>query len=257
MIVLYHQDAGLRPTVHVAERLAEIAGPMIAEAIERSVRRHGRCRLGLSGGNTPRETYAWLAAHLPAHLYPRLRVTWVDERVLPGSPRHPGDWQAYHADSNLRLAYEAWLAHVPLPAEHVLPMTYGNDAKLDLVRFGRSFLDAFDGSLDVSILGCGPDGHIASLFPDHPVLAVEDICAVVHDSPKPPPERLTLTLPVLNRVEFTFLLAAGAPKAEVLQAVWSGDATLPLGRLRPKGEVHWVLDPPAAAGILQAGGVGG
>ncbi len=263
MIVLHptvSPNSAARPIVHVTESLPEVAGPLIAEAIARSVRDRGRCRLGLSGGGAPGSTYAWLRDHLPKHLYGRLWVTWVDERHLPivsgkGASETPGDWQAFDADSNLRLAYETWLAHVPLSHEQVLPMSLGGDLRAQVVRFGRGFLDVFAGGLDVTVLGVGADGHIASLFPGHPALAIDDVCLAVHDSPKAPVERISLTLPVLRSVRWTFLLATGKAKSEVLQSAWAGDSTLPIGLLQPAGDVNWILDPAAARGILDASGL--
>jgi 6-phosphogluconolactonase len=255
MIVLHPSGPEPRAIVHVAPQIAEVAGPMIAEAIQRRVREKGRCRLGLSGGGTPKATYAWLRQHLPLPIYSHLQVTWVDERHLPVQSETPGDWQAFDADSNLRLAYEEWLAHVPLPADRVLPMSLGGDLKAQVVRFGRSFLDQFGGGLDVTILGVGPDGHIASLFPGHPALEVDDVCLAVHDSPKAPAERLSLTLPVLRTVRYTFVLAEGSKKAEVLRRAWHGDPDLPLGRLQPAGDAHWILDPDAAAELVRETGL--
>jgi 6-phosphogluconolactonase len=97
------------------------------------------------------------------------------------------------------------------------------------------------------LLGVGEDGHIASLFPDHPAVHASGVCVGVPDAPKPPPERLTLTLSVLEEVEHTVLVATGAAKASMLRRALAGDASLPLGRYRPRGEHTWVLDPAAAA----------
>jgi 6-phosphogluconolactonase len=105
------------------------------------------------------------------------------------------------------------------------------------------------GGLDLVLLGVGVDGHVASLFPDHPALHASGVCVGVPDAPKPPPERLTLTLSVLEEVEHAVLVATGADKASVLQRALQGDASIPLGRYRPRGEHTWVLDPAAAAEI--------
>ena len=259
MIVLHPPAKVATTSVHVTADLPGVAGPMIAEAIARTIRKHGRCRLGLSGGSTPASTFAWLRANLPPSTYGQLWVTWIDERNVPllataeggSSQAQPGDWQAFSPDSNLHLAYTHWLAHVPMPPQQVLPMSLGGALPDEVLRFGRAFLDAFGGGLDVTVLGAGPDGHIASIFPDHPAMAVDDVCLGVHDSPKPPAERVTLTLPVLRRSTYTFLLATGAAKADVLLRAWHGDDTLPLGRLQPEGDAHWILDPQAAAAIAR------
>ena len=109
------------------------------------------------------------------------------------------------------------------------------------------------GGVDVVLLGAGPDGHIGSLFPGQPALDEQQrLCAAVADSPKPPPERLTLTLPVLDAARWVILLARGENKAAALRRAWDGDASLPLGRLAPRGHYHWVLDE-AAAQSLPAG----
>jgi 6-phosphogluconolactonase len=242
--------AAERPTVHVSDTPAETYGPMIAAAITGSIVATGRCRLGLSGGSTPGPIFAWLRTHLPASIYPQLLVTWVDERHLPVVDGAPGHWQAFDAQSNLRGAYEAWLAHVPIAPERVLPMSLGGDVGREVVRFGRAFVDQFDGALDVAILGCGADGHIASLFPGHPALEVDDICLAVHDSPKPPAVRISLALPVLNRSGATFVLANGAEKADMLAMAYNGDVTLPLARLRPQAPAQWLLDRSAAHHIV-------
>ncbi len=247
-LALHHPG---KPVVHVTDDLGATAGPMLAAAIRDHIRDNGRCRLGLCGGGTPAPVFAWLRDHLPHSVYEQLLITWVDERHLPlDAPTGPGHWQSFHGDSNLRTAYEHWLADVPIDPTRVLPMSLGGAMQDQVVRFGRSFLALFGGRLDVTVLGAGPDGHIASLFPGHPGLEVDDICLAVHDSPKPPPQRITLAMPVLNAAAVTIVLARGHAKAAMLRAALSADTTLPLGRLAPRGAYHWVLDRPAAAAIL-------
>ena len=88
------------------------------------------------------------------------------------------------------------------------------------------------GVFDIALLGMGPDGHVCSLFPGHPVLGVRDApVAPVRHSPKPPPERITLTLPVVQRARFTLLLATGAQKRDALAAALAGDESIPLALL--------------------------
>ena len=243
--------SGARPAVHACEDIAAVAGPMILAAIEDRILKTGICRLGLSGGSTPAPTFRWLRDHVPYAWYPQLRVTWVDERHLPlDAPTGPGHWQTFHADSNLRLAYEHWLKDVPIDPASVLPMSLGGAIEPQVVRFGRAFLSLFAGKLDVCVLGAGPDGHVASIFPSHPGMAVDDLCFAVHDSPKPPRERISLALPVLNKADFTFVLARGQDKAAMLELAWDGADDLPLSHVKPTGQLHWVLDRDAAAKIV-------
>lgn len=253
MIVLHNQSSASAPqrVIHVGN-IAQIAGPLVAEAIKRTIHKSGRCRLGLCGGSTPAATYAWLREHLPDDAYRQLWVTWVDERALPGTPTQPGDWQAFHEDTNIHLAAEQWLAHVPIPPHQVLPMTLGGDAASECLRFGRSFQQEWNGELDIAILGAGPDGHIASLFPDHPALDVDDLCLAVHDSPKPPAERISLALSVLQKAPVVIVLAQGKSKADMLLRAANGDVSLPLARLDHPKDLHWILDFAAASEILTA-----
>lgn len=209
--------------LHVTSDLASVAGPLLARAL-----RDGG-RLALSGGSTPAPVLRWLRAHLPAEVYPRLSVTWVDERHVPRD----------HPDSNAGLAWREWLQHVQ-PAE-VIELT--STGSLDE---GRARVEAALEHIDVALLGAGPDGHIASLFPGHPALEEEGRVLAIRDSPKPPPHRLTLSLGMLQRVRCAVLLARGAGKAGMLARAAGGDRSLPLGRYRPEGDYHWVLDPDAA-----------
>lgn len=175
----------------------------------------------------------WLAEHLAEADMARLWITWVDERNVPLS----------HPDSSHRLAAETGLLE---RAGMVLPMCFGGELESEKIGFEVGFEVDFDGALDVALLGVGPDGHIASLFPDHPGLSATGLCVAIPDSPKPPAERLSLTMSVLEAVDVAVLLARGAGKAEALSRT---DPTTPISRYRPRGDYHWVLDEAAAAAL--------
>ncbi len=235
------------PTLHLAVDLAATAGPLLCDVIERLARGRERVRLGLAGGSTPAATFSYLLENLPEAIYPKLWVTWVDERHLPVTLGDDWATTAWPEDSNVKLAIDAWLGRAPRPA-CVLPMLTGADAETDLATFTERFAEDFGGAVDVLILGAGADGHIASLFEGHPAFAETKLsCVVVTESPKPPPTRLTLTLPVLERVDCAVLLASGADKAMMIARALSGDTTLPIGRYRPTGHYHWIIDPAAAS----------
>lgn len=222
--------------LHVTDDLGSVAGRLIRDAIFAAQGRPGPCRVALTGGSTPGSTYAWLAKSLPAPIYPRLAITWTDDRLVPHD----------HEQSNVRLARETWLDRVPVQPCRVVPLTHGEGLEASVHRATASFMALMRG-LDVLVLGVGPDGHIASLFPGHPALESTAAVVGIADSPKPPAERVSLTLPVLRTASTTVLVARGEEKAEMLLRVAQGDVDLPLGRLAPTGDVHWVLDHAAAS----------
>lgn len=140
----------------------------------------------------------------------RLLLTWVDERCVPvNSP-----------ESN-QGAVSFW----PEPGA-LLHLVFDDEKPAESVtRVERELKDTFEGSLDVVLLGMGPDGHVASLFPGHPELP--GLVGHVHDSPKPPPDRITLTRRILETAQHTILVASGEPKREALTRLLRGDPELP------------------------------
>jgi 6-phosphogluconolactonase len=234
------------PRLVVTGDVGAAAGAELAAAIVRVVAARGRCRLALSGGAAPVPVLQWLSEHLSPALVGALVVTWIDERHLPLPPAG-ADWRALPDESNLRLAWEHWLWRLPAPPP-LVPMARPGSLDEAAQAYAQDFAARL-GGLDVALLGVGPDGHIASLFPDHPALDATGVCVAVTDSPKPPPQRLSLTLPVLEAVEHAVLVATGGAKAPILRRALAGDASLPLGRYRPRGDYTWVLDPAAAAEI--------
>jgi len=231
------------PRVIITEDVGTEAGRVLVDAIEAVVQERGRCRLALSGGSDPGPVMEHLARHLPPARLPSLVVTWIDERHLGAS--RGADWHDLPEQSNQRLAWEHWFRHLSVPPDEV-PMARSGSLPEATRAFAHDFADRI-GRLDVALLGVGPDGHIASLFPGHPALEAHGVAVAVPDSPKPPPERISLTLPVLEDLDHAVLVASGEAKASVLQRARAGDRTLPLGRYQPRGAWTWVVDPAAGA----------
>jgi 6-phosphogluconolactonase len=211
------------------------------------LRTDGIFALGLSGGGTPRTLYELLATppYRDALPFERIHWFWGDERFVPPSdPR-----------SNFRMVWEALLSHVPVPPENIHPIpTAGVDAE-EGARTYEGELKAFYGAdrldparplFDALLLGLGPDGHTASLFPGGAALARTKEWAAGAEGPDRE-ARITLTYPALESARAAAFLVAGAEKRAILSRLLSGDQDLPAGRLRPLG-VRRVFADALAAG---------
>lgn len=223
----------------VTEDIGAVAGALVAEGLGQAKAERGLARLAVPGGGSPVPVFSWLAAHYDGA---DTVLTWVDERHLPLPEPGAGDWRALPEASNLRGTWQHWLRWT-IRRPRLLPLARAGELDEVCAAVARD-IDAL-GGLDVVLLGAGADGHIASLFPGHPALSSTALCVEVRDSPKPPPERLSLTLPVLAAARRVVFVASGAGKAAMLARARRGE--LPLGRLRPQGEYIWILDPAAAA----------
>jgi 6-phosphogluconolactonase len=232
------------------EELAEAAARAAVAGLEAAVEAHGSATWVLTGGGTPTAAYRRLAAHdLRAGVeWDRLRVAIGDERCVPVD----------HPDSNWGQAAAALLDHVPVPGRQLLrpPAELGPEVAADAYQAALAALPAGPAGvprLELVWLGVGEDGHCLSLFPGHPELEVADrLVVAVHDSPKPPPDRVSLTLPALAGTERLVVLASGAGKAEAVARARAGDDRLPLARAVARvraagGSVTWLLDQAAAA----------
>ncbi len=210
----------------------------------------------LSGGHAPRPLYALLARRQFAQKIPwrRVHLYWGDERCVP--PDSP--------DSNYGMAHEAFIRHVPIPGDNVHRM-HGEDDPDEAARAYERLLSqppALAASspaglpvLDFVLLGLGPDGHTASLFPHSSVLSVENRLVVVNQGEGTGP-RLTMTYPVLNAARRVVFVVTGAAKAAIVAEVLEGPRApkkIPAQGVAPvHGTVTWLLDE-AAAGELSEG----
>jgi 6-phosphogluconolactonase len=199
-----------------------------------AIARHGAFDIVLAGGNTPRKLYRALR-HAGAD-WPRWHVWFGDERCLP-----PDD-----LERNCRMARDAWLDHVPIPASnlHVIPAELGaREAAAWYARELRA-VDAFD----LVLLGLGEDGHTASLFPGHSLGAHVDSpdAIAVFDAPKPPAERVSLSAHRLANACAVLFLVEGAGKRDAVAAWKRGDA-IPAASIAPESGVDVLLDAAASA----------
>jgi 6-phosphogluconolactonase len=230
------------------EALLDAAAGRLAALAEAAGQERGRALLALSGGSLPPGVFRRLCDEPLRGRVPwqQLSVIWCDERAVPyDSP-----------DSNYRQARETLLDHVPIPSIQVYPVaTYYEPPRAAEIysRQVAALLELHGGRIDVALLGMGPDGHTASLFPGHPQLDAPPgtLAVSVAGAPKPPPDRVTLTAEALNRAADALFLVAGADKAPKVRAALRGPydpRATPAQLVRPPaGRVTWLLDAAAAA----------
>ncbi|HEX5998342.1 MAG TPA: 6-phosphogluconolactonase [Hyphomicrobiaceae bacterium] len=226
-----------------AEALARRAADWLATAAAGG---DGQFRVALSGGSTPRRLYELLSVPPYREAFPWKRTHWFwgDERfVSRNSP-----------ESNYRMAREAMLAHAPVPAGNIHPIpTEGvtpQEAALSYERelktvYGAATLSPDRPLFDVTFLGLGTEGHIASLFPGTAILSERSswVGAVIGAKPEP---RITLTYPALESSRSVAFLVAGAAKRPVVERLLEGDPDLPATHLHPRGTLHIFVDHAAA-----------
>jgi 6-phosphogluconolactonase len=216
------------PRIVPSESLAQEAAAWMARSLQDALAARPRASLALSGGGTPAPAYRALAdMKLP---WERVDVFFVDERFVPPD----------HADSNYRLAEDSLLKPLRLPSAQVFRM---EGEREDRDAAARDYEAKLPPVLDVVLLGMGPDGHTASLFPGHPALEERERRVLAVVGPKPPPWRMTLTLPVLLSARAVLNLVAGAGKADAVRRALAGDVALPAARVT---NTQWMLDPAAA-----------
>lgn len=230
------------------DRLGREVARAIVGRMNETLAPAARRSLCLAGGQTPRTLYRVLATEYRDEIpWPWLHLFWGDERYVPPDDAH----------SNYRLVRESLLDHVPIPRENVHPMpTDLHDPEKAAAAYEQTLRGRFPTSwprFDLVLLGMGPDGHTASLFPGSPALAEQNRWVATARASVEPRLRLTLTLPVLNRASLVFFLVTGAEKADVLRRVLAGPSEpslYPAAAVRPEdGRVVWWVDEQAAKSL--------
>ena len=203
-----------------AEEVAEAAAADIAEAL-----RGGACTLVLTGGTSPKRAYELLSA-LDAE-WGRVSILFGDERCVP--PLDP--------ESNYRMARESLLDHVNPATVYRIPAELGPDEGAELYAEVVANTMPFD----VVLLGVGEDGHVNSLFPGHEALKSGALTVGIHDSPKPPRQRVTMTFEAIRGAGRVIIIATGAGKAQAVALARRGET--PSGMI---AGARWLIDRAAA-----------
>ncbi len=207
-------DAQLRTSKTPVEDTAR----QVIEWLVEADARQGFARLGVAGGSAA-TALKQVRLGLPPDVWARLKLTWVDERLVKFESGDSNRGAAHRSDALVKAAPVA--LELPLVLE-------GEDAPTAVARVEQSFARDFHDTLDVALLGMGEDGHIASLFPGHALLSATGTVGALNDSPKPPPGRVTLLLSVLARRETRrVMLATGPGKRIALLGLQHDDPKLP------------------------------
>ena len=236
--VLVHPDA---------ETLAADVVSRLLARLEEAQSRGDVPQIGLTGGSIAEAVHRELArrARDSSVDWARVDFWWGDERFVPaGSP-----------DRNAGQAAEALLDHLPVDPSRVHPVGASDEfatAEEAATAYGDDLRAHGSGAFEVLMLGLGPDGHVASLFPGHRALDVDDAAAVaVHDSPKPPSDRVSLTFGALNRSRAVWFLVSGAEKAAAVAAALAGGDLheIPARGVTGQDETLWLVDEAAASAL--------
>jgi 6-phosphogluconolactonase len=233
-----------------SEALAAEAADRFVALARTAVMTNGRFSVALAGGGTPQGMYR-LLAQSPRKgqiAWSSVHIFWGDERFVP-----PDD-----SDNLWRMAQETFLSALPLPAANIHPMpTVGLTPAAAARQYAETIICFFAPApprFDLVLLGMGPDGHTASIFPGQAAVAsAERLVAVVTNAPKPPPTRLTLTYKVINQAANIMFLVSGGDKAAAVAQLLTGERDRnqwPAQGVQPEhGRLLWLLDQAAAQGI--------
>jgi len=238
--------------LHVSKDAGELSRQVadwLVEYIQEVLVLRNRFTIALSGGNTPKKLYQLLASdtYKDRINWKRLHIFWGDERDVPFTDER----------NNAKMAFEALLSHVPVPASQVHPIQTDTDPGLSAETYDQLLHDYFDRQLysfDLVLLGLGDNAHTLSLFPGYDeVLFEKEDWAKAFYLDEQHMHRITLTAPVVNSAGRVAFLVTGSDKTSALQHVLSGEynpALYPAQLIAPaNGELYWFLDTNAASGL--------
>ena len=227
--------------------LAQKATTIFNQTAKESIDRQGRFVVAISGGATPRRMYRMLAEEPCGSAIPwdKTYIFWVDERCVPEND----------PASNFGVAKKDFLNRVPVPGDQVYPMPGELPPKQGAQKYQKVLIEFFnlkDGRFpifDLIFLGMGTDGHTASLFPGHRTVDEKKRLVVAVKGGDPDVNRLTLTLPVLNRARQIVFLISGKEKAATLKTVFEKDQSrFPVQKIHALDkELNWLLDRESAS----------
>ena len=215
--------------LETADQVATAACTQILDAAERVIKKYGKFKLVLAGGSTPEKVYRLLA---------QANADWVNWTIYYGDERClPVD----HADRNSLMATQVFLEKVAIPDSQIFTIPAELGPEQAALQYQQIVADALP--FDMVLLGMGEDGHTASLFPGHQHQE-EELAHAVYNSPKPPPERVSISAKALSNTQQLIFLITGANKQEAVKS-WRSGLDLPVASIIPENPVDIYIDKDA------------
>lgn len=249
---------GKPPNLYSFENTDDLAKELrsyVLQAQNEAIERHGKFRVAVSGGSLPKTLAKGLLDAPDSLQYDKWEVFFADERAVPLD----------HEDSNYKLVKEEWLDKIPegqtKPTVFPIDVSLLDDVQEMADQYEKTLVQSFAARdsvrlpmFDLLLLGCGPDGHTCSLFPGSPLLREADAWVLpIFDSPKPPPKRITLSLPVASHGIKIGFVATGGGKKEILKQIFDTEEghSLPCGIINDFAQerVTWFTDNAAVEGV--------
>ena len=228
----FEDDLDLTLYADQAELLREVTSQVI-EVIETGLRINGVFHLALTGGTLGSDLTRALVADWNAHpdMYQELHMWWSDERFVDRSSAEQNSAPALNSVTNKNVTIHMLRASDEVENIDVAVEDY-------LAQLGENFMD-------LTILGLGPDGHVASLFPGSAQIDRLEKVIAITDSPKPPSVRATFTLSMINTSTLVWIIAAGASKADAVTKIIEGDLSIPASYVRAADHTRLIVDTDA------------
>jgi len=229
--------------VHDRKELVARASSVVAALLLERLSNQDEVHLAITGGTVGTEVLAELSGKTKDMNLDKLHIWWIDERYVESSSKERNELQAR----------QAWLDGSKIPAVniHAFPSSGVSSIEEAADAFSKIIEDIQPG-FDLVLLGMGEDGHIASLFPASNSISIGDWVVIEKNSPKPPSERLSMSLRAINSATDVVFLVSGPEKADAVSKVLGGVSDLPAALVEAKKNTTWLIDSQAASKITSS-----
>jgi 6-phosphogluconolactonase len=223
--------------------LVDSAATQIAQRLAQLLSSQRETHMVITGGTVGTEVLQALRESTKGIDLSSLHIWWIDERFVPDTSD----------DRNELQARRAWLDSSKLSPANIHPFPSSDEASIDsAAKLFAQHIEQIRPTFDLVLLGMGEDGHVASLFPDSSPSTIGDWVVIEESSPKPPAERLSLSMRAINSAKEILFLVSGSDKAEAVKQVLSGESDLPAALVQAQEKTTWLIDSQAASKITSS-----